>query len=105
MLVLDWASQAWSSVGQRQVTPQRGCSLPPGHLVKLEVDLFMREEEPQDSSWGDLMGQPWGGAGGALLTRAQGRDGLEASETKAATRMRLACPWDRVSESTESPGK
>lgn len=84
MLGLDWASQARSSGGQQQVSPQRGSSLPPGHLVKLEADLFMRGEEPQDSSWGDLMGQPWRWE--ALLTGAQGRDSLEASETKPATR-------------------
>lgn len=66
------------------MSPQRGSSLPPGHLVKLEADLFMGGEEPQDSSRGALIGQPWGR--GPLLTRAQGRNGLEASETKADTR-------------------
>lgn len=52
--------------------------------MKLEADLFMGGGEPQDSSRGGLIGQPWGR--GPLLTRAQGRNGLEASETKAATR-------------------
>lgn len=52
--------------------------------MKLEADLFMVGGEPQDSSRGGLIGQPWGR--GPLLTTAQGRNGLEASETKAATR-------------------
>lgn len=55
----------------------------PRHLVKIEADLLVREEEPKDACWGDLLGRPgavrWG------LTRTQGRDCLEASEIKTAT--------------------
>lgn len=57
-----------------RVSPRRGSSPLPGHLVELEAEMLVRVKS-RDSSWGELQGH---------LTRAQGTSRLEASEIKAA---------------------